>query len=116
MEIVCEKETGQVGIIDWGAIQRGPLVFDVALSLPELFPQGCQAAHEFLQAYLAVAPISVQELEGLPYYKALFWARQAKYFAYRIAAGVTLGDGSPEGNVRHFAQARAHLTHLLATL
>jgi len=116
MEIVREKETGQVAIIDWGAIERGPLAFDVALSLLGLFPEGSQAAHEFLQAYLAVAPISVQELEGLPYYKALFWARQAKYFAYRMAAGVTLGDASPEGNIRHFAEAREHLEHLLATL
>jgi Ser/Thr protein kinase RdoA (MazF antagonist) len=116
MEMVREKETGQVGIIDWGAIERGPLAFDVALTMLWLFPEGSQAAHEFLQAYLAVAPISGQELQGLPYYKALFWARQAKYFAYRMAAGVTLGDASPEGNARRFAQSRQHLEHLLATL
>lgn len=116
MEIVREKETGQVGIIDWGAIERGPLAFDVALSMFWLFPEGSLASHEFLQAYLAVAPISVQELQGLPYYKALFWARQAKYFAYRIAARVTLGDASPEGNTRHFAESRQHLEHLLTML
>jgi Ser/Thr protein kinase RdoA (MazF antagonist) len=116
LEIVREKATGQVGIIDWGAIERGPLAFDVALSLLWLFPEGTQAAQEFLHAYLAVAPISIQELAGLPYYKALFWARQAKYFAYRMAAGVTFGNGGPEGNVRHFAEARAQLENLLATL
>lgn len=116
MEILREKETSQVGIIDWGAIERGPLVFDIALSLLWLFPEGSQAAHEFLQAYFTVAPISAQELEGLPYYKALFWARQAKYFAYRIAAGVTLGDASSKGNSRHFMEAREHLEYLLATL
>lgn len=116
MEIVREKETGQVGIIDWGAMGWGPLAFDVALSLLWLFPEGSQAAHQFLQAYLAEAPISVQELQGLPYYQALFWARQARYFAYRLAAGVTLGDASPQGNTRHFTQARQHLEHLLARL
>jgi Ser/Thr protein kinase RdoA (MazF antagonist) len=116
IEIVREKETGQVGIIDWGAIERGPLVFDVALSMLCLFPEGSQAVHEFLQAYLAVAPISVQELQGLPYYKALFWARQAKYFAYRIAAGVTLGDASVERNAKRFEESRQHLERLLATL
>ena len=48
MEIVREKETGQVGIIDWVAIERGPLAFDVALSLLWLFPEGSPAASEFL--------------------------------------------------------------------
>ena len=115
MEIVREKETGQVGIIDWGAMGWGPLVFDVALSLLWLFPERSQASHEFLQAYLAGAPISVQELQGLPYYQALFWARQAKYFAYRLAARVTLGDAT-EGNARHFTEARQHLERLLARL
>ena len=116
MEIVREKETGQVGIIDWGAIERGPLAFDVALSLLWLFPEGSPAAYEFLQAYLAVAPIAVQELAGLPYYKTLFWARLAKYFAYRMAAGVPLGDVGPEENARHFAEARTQLEDLLVTL
>lgn len=116
MEIVREKETGQVGIIDWGAMGWGPLAFDVALSLLRLFPERSQASHEFLQAYLTVAPVSVLDLQGLTYYKALFWARQAKYFAYRIAARVTLGDASQEGNVRHFTEARQHLEHLLARL
>jgi Ser/Thr protein kinase RdoA (MazF antagonist) len=116
MEIVREKEAGQVGIIDWGAIEWGPLAFDVALSLLWLFPEEGQESHEFLQAYLAVAPISAQELQGLPYYEALFWARQAKYFAYRIATGVTLGDASPEGNAWHFTEARQHLEQFLARL
>jgi Ser/Thr protein kinase RdoA (MazF antagonist) len=116
IEIVREKKTGQVGIIEWGAIEWGPLAFDVALSMLVLFPEGSRASEEFLQAYLAAAPISAQELQGLPYYKALFWARQAKYFAYRIAARVTLGDASPEGNARHFAQSRQQLEYLLATL
>ena len=39
VEILREKETGHVGIIDWGAIERGPLLFDVALSLLWLFSE-----------------------------------------------------------------------------
>ena len=116
MEILREKETGRVGIIDWGAIERGPLLFDVALSMHWLFPEGSMAYDEFLQAYLATAPISVHELRGLLYYKALFWARQAKYFAYRIATNVTLGDKSLDGNARHLADARQELEHLLTSL
>ena len=115
MEILREKETGRVGIIDWGAIERGPLLFDVALSLLWLFPESV-AFGEFLQAYLAVAPVSAQELQGLIYYKALLWARQSKYYAYRIAANVTLGNGSPEGNAKHLAQSRQKLEHLLAAM
>lgn len=71
VEIVLEKETGRVGVIDWGAIERGPLLFDVALALLWLFPKGSQASEEFLHTYLAAAPVRSDELEGLPYYTAL---------------------------------------------
>ncbi|GHO72204.1 hypothetical protein KSC_110960 [Ktedonobacter sp. SOSP1-52] len=71
IEILSERETGHVGIIDWGAIERGPLLFDVALTVLWLFPEGRRMHEEFLQAYLAEAPISTSELEGLNYYKAL---------------------------------------------
>jgi hypothetical protein len=71
---------------------------------------------EFLRSYLAVAPILAHELSGLIYYKTLFWARQAKYFASRLATNVTLGDASPDGNARHFAKSRQELERLLAVL
>src|SRR5262249_54441721 len=32
VEILRDPATGRVGIIDWGAIERGPLLFDVALT------------------------------------------------------------------------------------
>jgi Ser/Thr protein kinase RdoA (MazF antagonist) len=116
MEIRCEKKTGRVGIIDWGTIAHGPLLFDVALSVLWLFPEGSQAHRKFLQAYLAEAPIAANELEDLNYYKALLWARQAKYFAYRVAASVTLGDPNPNGNTKSLAESRQELEHLLANL
>lgn len=116
MEILREKETGRVGIIDWGAIERGPLLFDVALSILWLFPEGSKASDEFLRAYLAVAPISAHELEGLTAYQALVWARQAKYFAYRVAAKVTLGDVSPDGNARYLEESRQQLEYFLFAL
>lgn len=116
VEVLREKQTGRVGIIDWGAIERGPLLFDVALSILWLFPEGSKAYDEFLRAYLAIAPISAHELEGLNYYKALFWARQAKYFAYRVAANVTLGDANPDGNAKHLEESRQQLEHFLSAL
>lgn len=116
MEIVCEQETGRVGIIDWGAIERGPLLFDVALTGLWLFPRGSQAYEAFLGAYLAAAPISRGELDGLNYYEALLWARQAKYFAYRVGAGVTQGTPDPSTNTESLAEARQAVEHFLRTL
>lgn len=116
VEILSERETGHVGIIDWGAIERGPLLFDVALTVLWLFPEGKRMHEEFLQAYLAEAPISVSELEGLRYYKALVWARQAKYFAYRVAANVTRGSSNPDGNEQSLTEARQELERLLRDL
>jgi Ser/Thr protein kinase RdoA (MazF antagonist) len=116
MEIMREKETRQVGVIDWGTIEYGPLLFDVALAALWLFPEGSPAYEEFLSAYLAEAPISESELEGLNYYKALLWARQARFFAYRVAANVMLGDANPNGNAENLARSRQELEHLLAIL
>jgi len=116
VEILYEQETGRVGIIDWGAIERGPLLFDIALSVLWLFPEGTGMHEAFLQGYLAEAPISVSELDGLIYYKALVWARQAKYFAYRVAAHVTRGSSDPNSNELSLTEARQELERLLAEI
>jgi Ser/Thr protein kinase RdoA (MazF antagonist) len=113
MEIRRDQQSGRIGIIDWGAIEGGPLLFDVALSLLWIFPEGSQAANAFLRAYLAVAPMKAGELEALDAYKALVWARQAKFFAYRIAARDTLGGSTQQGNMESFAQARQELERFL---
>ncbi|HEU5440298.1 MAG TPA: phosphotransferase [Ktedonobacterales bacterium] len=116
MEIVREQETGRVGIIDWGAIERGPLLFDVALTGLWLFPRGSRAYDTFLDAYIAAAPIARSELDGLRYYEALLWARQAKYFAYRVGAGVTLGNSDSRTNTERLAEARQALERVLTTM
>lgn len=115
VEIVRDPATGRVGVIDWGAIERGPLLFDVALTGLWIFPEGSEAYDEFLAAYLATAPIAPSELEGLKYYKALLWARQAKYFAYRAGTGVTLGDPDPNSNTERLATARRALERCLSS-
>ncbi len=116
MEVVREKETGRVGIIDWGTIEYGPLLFDVALAALWLFPEESDAYEKFLKAYLVEAPISESELAGLNYCKALLWARQMRYFAYRVAANVMLGDDNPNGNTENLARSRRELEHLLTIL
>jgi Ser/Thr protein kinase RdoA (MazF antagonist) len=114
VEMLCDSATGRVGLIDWGAIERGPLLFDVALTGLWIFPEGSPAYEAFLAAYLAAAPIARSELDGLDYYKALLWARQAKYFAYRVSAGVTLGDPDPRRNTERLAEARRALERFLS--
>lgn len=116
MEIRCDKETGSTGIIDWGAIGGGPLLFDVALNVLWSFPEGSQAHNEFMQAYLREAPISVGELRGIKYYKALLWARQAKFYAYCVAENVTLGGSTPASNAENLAKSWRELERSLENL
>ncbi|HET9999799.1 MAG TPA: phosphotransferase [Ktedonobacteraceae bacterium] len=116
MEIRCGKETGRTGIIDWGAIGRGPLLFDVALNECWYFPEGTQAYRKFIQAYLSEAPISASELEGIKYYKTLLWARQAKFFAYCVAENVTLGGSNSISNMQNLTKSRQELEYSLANL
>ncbi len=116
LEIRRDNDTGRTGIIDWGAIERGPLLFDVALNVLWYFPEGSQAHGEFMSEYLSQSPISASELEGIKYYKALLWARQAKFYAYCVAENVTLGGSTPISNAENLAQARQGLEHSLENL
>ncbi len=116
MEIRRDKNTGHIGIIDWGAIALGPLLFDVALNELWYFPEGSQAHREFMQAYLREAPISPCELEGIKYYKALLWARQAKFYSYCVAEKMTLGGSNPASNAENLAKSRQELERSLTYL
>lgn len=116
LEICCDSKTGRTGIIDWGAIGRGPLLFDVALNVLWYFPEGSHVHSEFMSAYLSESPISVSELEGIKYYKALLWARQAKFYAYCVAENVILGDSTPISNAENLAQAHQELERSLKDL
>lgn len=116
MEIRLDSETGRAGIIDWGAIERGPLLFDIALNISWYFPAGSQAHREFMEAYLHEASVSADELEGITYYKALLSARQARFYAYCVADNVTLGGSTPASNAENLAIARRELERWLAGL
>jgi Ser/Thr protein kinase RdoA (MazF antagonist) len=102
-------------LIDTGAVGWGPLLFDVAIML-DAFPQSekiVEQHEQFLTTYLAAAPIQSGELAGLRQYAALHWAQLAKYFAWRLAHDVRLGDADPDGNARSLAEVRAALESLL---
>lgn len=116
LEIRLERETGRAGIIDWGAIERGPLLFDIVLNASWYFPEGSHTHREFMQAYLHEAPISADELAGINYYKALLWARQARFYAYCVAENVTLGGSTPASNAKNLAKSRRELERSLENL
>jgi Ser/Thr protein kinase RdoA (MazF antagonist) len=116
LEIRFDRKTGRTGIIDWGAIECGPLLFDIALNESWYFPAGSHVHQEFMQAYLREAPIAAGELAGINYYKALLWARQARFYAYCAAENVTLGGSTPASNAENLAKSRRELERWLARL
>ena len=115
-EFLHERHTGQIGLIDWGTVGHGPLLFDVALTV-EMFEQaGIRRTDTLFNSYLTIAPVAPQELTGIACYIALLRARQAKYFAWRLAHNVTRGDSIMGGNARRLATARRQLEESLNDL
>lgn len=110
VEILRDTATGTLGLIDCGAVGLGPLLFDVAIVLDECL--GAKEKQQFLEAYLSTAPIQPHELDGIRQYKALHCAQLAKYFAWRLAHNVTMGDDTPNANANSLAEIRAALEAL----
>ena len=100
-------------MIDWGTVSFGPLVFDLALAAEGARRARRRDLRELWASYLDIGPIRREELEGLPYYEALMWARSAKYFAYRLQNGVSLGNAAPGANERSFHRAWKALQDLV---
>ena len=106
-------DTESLGVIDWGTVSFGPLVFDLALAAEAARRVGHSDLGEPWASYLEQEPVRREEFDGLAYYEALMWARSAKYFAYRTQHGVSLGDARSGANARSLAGARAALHRLL---
>ena len=113
LQVRIDPRDGTVGVIDWGTVSFGPLVFDLALAAEGARRAGHRDLKELWESYLEVGPVRREEFEGLPYYEALMWARSAKYFAYRVQNGVSLGDSRRGANERSFARARTALHRLV---
>lgn len=113
LQMRINSHTASVGVIDWGTVSFGPLVFDLAVAAEAARRAGHGDLGELWTSYLEQAPVRRAELDGLPYYEALMWARSAKYFAYRIQHGVSLGDPRRGANERSLARALAALHRLL---
>lgn len=97
LEVIYDEQISRVGVIDWGAASKGPLLFDLALVVAQFHRAGSEETEALVASYAAEAPVTVAEIGGLDRYIALLWARQAKYFAWRLVHRVTRGE--PESAV-----------------
>jgi Ser/Thr protein kinase RdoA (MazF antagonist) len=113
LQVRVDTCDGTIGLIDWGTVSRGPLLFDVALAVHAAQRAGHVDLTELFAPYLARAPMRPAELDGLRYYEALMWARSAKYFGYRLQHQVLLGDSRPRANAESLASALAALERLV---
>jgi Ser/Thr protein kinase RdoA (MazF antagonist) len=113
LQVRVSTRDGSIGLIDWGTVSHGPLLFDLALAVHAAQRAGHVDLTEFFAPYLTGAPMRPAELDGLRYYEALMWARSAKYFCYRLQHQVVLGDPRPGANADSLARALAALERLV---
>ena len=92
LEVIYDEQPDRVGVVDWGAAGKGPLLFDLALVIDQFRRAGSDAIEVLIDNYAAAAAVTTAELGGLDRYSALLWARQAKSFAWRLVNHVTRGD------------------------
>lgn len=84
--------TGDVAVVDWGAVQHGPLLYDVASA--RRFAGSASAFRIVLDAYERSTDTAVPAA-GLHVFHRYREAVQAWYFSHRIARGDTTGgDGA----------------------
>lgn len=103
-----EAESGQVGLIDWGAASRGPVLYDVASGL--MYLGGRPNATAFWETYLDLSPASPAELlahiDTFTRYRA---AVQAAYFSMRIGRRDRTGIGDDDENWKGLRDAEGML-------
>jgi Ser/Thr protein kinase RdoA (MazF antagonist) len=99
--------SGQVAIIDWGAVTWGPLLYDVASS--RMCLQDDAGFGRFLGGYLGMVPLPAEDLTALPAFVRFRWAVQADYFARRLWTRDSTGLADPTDNEKGLAEARRHL-------
>ena len=95
---VVDPDTGRTGLFDCGASGTGPLVYDVAAAV--VYAGGPDASAEFLDGFLAAAPVHPDELDAaLPVMIRFRWAVQADWSARR------LGDAGARATLRRAREA-----------
>ena len=82
---------GDIAIVDWGAVQRGPLLYDVAAA--RWFAGSDETFREALDAYRHSSGLPVSP-DGLRVFLRYREAVQAWYFSHRLAIDDTTGADS----------------------
>jgi Ser/Thr protein kinase RdoA (MazF antagonist) len=80
--------TGDLAVVDWGAVQHGPLVYDMASA--RWFAGSDRSFRVTLDAYQRASSATVSST-GLQVFLRYRHAVQAWYFSHRIALGDTTG-------------------------
>jgi homoserine kinase type II len=105
-----DESTRHTGLIDWGGVGAGPLMYDVASAV---MYAGAGAATELLGGYLEVGPLPPDEVHAtLPTMLRFRWAVQADYFAQRIRANDRTGLADPSENWAGLHDARDALAQM----
>ena len=93
---------GDIGLIDWGAVCHGPLLYDVASAW-------MYTDRRVVAAYARTGPLVTGELDHASDFLAFRWAVQAWYFSTRLASGDLTGISDARGNEKGLADARRAL-------
>jgi len=105
---IRDPGNGRTGLIDWSAVTRGPLLYDVATAV--MYLGGQTAAVPFIEAYAAAELVDRTELdEHLSALLRFRWAVQGDYFARRLAITDQTGICGDEGNHKGLADAQRAL-------
>jgi homoserine kinase type II len=102
--------TGRLGLVDWGPVASGPLMYDLASAV--VYAGGPDAAKDLTDAYVAAGPVSREEIEAaLPTMLLFRWAVYADHFAQRLSVD-RAGGADEKADRRGLDTARAALAEL----
>ncbi|CAB4771031.1 unannotated protein [freshwater metagenome] len=105
-EAFLRSEHG-VGLIDWGSVVDGPLLYDVASAV--MYLGGPAYAAPLLHAYAAHDGPATADLDYVDLLLRMRWAVQADYFAGRLASDDLTGVEDGSDNQRGYDRARSAL-------
>jgi Ser/Thr protein kinase RdoA (MazF antagonist) len=98
-----DPQTGRLGLVDWGPVGTGPLMYDVAAAVG----YAGDASGDLVEAYLAAGPVPREEAESaLPTMVLFRWAVRADHHARRLAAD---GDDADRDGLAAAKEALAGL-------
>lgn len=105
-EAFLRSENG-VGLIDWGSVVDGPLLYDVASAV--MYLGGPTYAAPLVRAYAAHGGPATADLDHVDLMLRMRWVVQADYFAGRLASDDRTGLDDAADNRRGYERARRAL-------